>query len=51
MQNAAKTKHKSISYSRYGYFFVAPFFIVFLIFGLYPIIFTFRTSMTDATLP
>ena len=48
MQNTVKPKHKSISYSRYGYFFVAPFFIVFLIFGLYPIIFTFRTSMTDA---
>ena len=48
MQNRVKPKHKSISYSRYGYFFVAPFFIVFLIFGLYPIIFTFRTSMTDA---
>ena len=48
MQNAMKPKHKSISYSKYGYFFVAPFFIVFLIFGLYPIIFTFRTSMTDA---
>ena len=48
MQNTAKPKHKSISYSRYGYFFVLPFFIVFLIFGLYPIIFTFRTAMTDA---
>ena len=43
-----KVKRKSISYSKYGYFFVAPFFITFLIFGLYPIIFTFRTSLTDA---
>lgn len=41
-------KRKSISYDRYGYFFVAPFFIVFLIFQLYPIFFTFRTSLTDA---
>ena len=48
MQNTVKPKHKSISYSRYGYFFVAPFFIVFLIFGLYPILFTFKTSLTDA---
>ena len=47
-QAAAKTKHKSISYSRYGYFFIAPFFITFLIFGLYPILFTFKTSVTDA---
>ena len=46
---AAKPKKiKSVSYSKYGYFFIAPFFITFLIFGLYPIIFTFRTSMTDA---
>ena len=41
-------KRKSISYDKYGYFFVAPFFIVFLIFQLYPIFFTFRTSLTDA---
>ena len=41
-------KRKSISYDKYGYLFVAPFFIVFLIFQLYPIFFTFRTSLTDA---
>ena len=46
-QSAVKTKHKSVSYSKYGYFFIAPFFIIFLIFQLYPIIFTFRTSVTD----
>ena len=43
-----KKKTKSISYSRYGYYFIAPFFITFLIFQLYPIFFTFRTSLTDA---
>lgn len=47
-QAVAKKKHKSISYSRYGYLFIAPFFITFLIFGLYPILFTFKTSITDA---
>ncbi len=31
--------------SHYGYFFVAPFFIVFIIFGLYPIIYTMILSM------
>ncbi len=46
-QSAVKTKHKSVSYSKYGYFFIAPFFIIFLIFQLYPIFFTFRTSVTD----
>ena len=45
---AKPAKRKSISYDKYGYFFVAPFFIVFLIFQLYPIFFTFRTSVTDA---
>ena len=43
-----KAKRKSISYDKYGYLFVAPFVIVFLVFQLYPIFFTFRTSMTDA---
>ncbi|MBQ7785748.1 MAG: sugar ABC transporter permease [Clostridia bacterium] len=46
MQNTKK--RKSISYDKYGYYFVAPFFITFLIFQLYPIFFTFRTSLTDA---
>lgn len=41
-------KHKSVSYAKYGYFFVAPFFIVFIVFQLYPIFFTFRTALTDA---
>lgn len=44
-------RHKGLSkvnYSRYGYYFVAPFIIVFLIFQLYPILFTFRTSLSDA---
>ena len=43
-----KVKRKSISYDKYGYLFVAPFVIVFLVFQLYPIFFTFRTSLTDA---
>ena len=45
---AKKQKRKSISYDKYGYLFVAPFFITFFIFQLYPIFFTFRTSLTDA---
>ncbi len=48
MQAASGKKHKSVSYSHWGYIFVAPFFITFLIFGLYPILFTFKTSVTDA---
>ena len=47
MQRQAKKK-TTIEYDRYGYIFIAPFFIVFIIFQLYPIFFTFKTSLTDA---
>ena len=49
MQANKPKKRKSISYDKYGYLFVAPFFITFVIFQLYPIFFTFRTSLTDAS--
>ena len=49
MQASKPKKRKSISYDKYGYLFVAPFFITFIIFQLYPIFFTFRTSLTDAS--
>ena len=48
MQAGKQKKRKSISYDKYGYLFVAPFFITFIIFQLCPIFFTFRTSLTDA---
>jgi multiple sugar transport system permease protein len=47
MQNTKK-RNANLNYDRYGYLFIAPFFIVFLIFQLYPILFTFKTSLTDA---
>ena len=47
-QLSPKAKRKSISYDKYGYLFVAPFFIVFIVFQLYSICFTFYTSVTDA---
>jgi multiple sugar transport system permease protein len=34
-------KRRSISYARWGYFFIAPFFIVYIIANLYPLISTF----------
>lgn len=34
----------TVSKSRYGYFFIAPFFIVFAVFGLYPILYTIFLS-------
>jgi len=47
-QPTEKRKGKSVSYSHWGYLFIAPFFITFLIFGLYPILLTFKTSLSDA---
>ena len=47
-QPTIRKKRSRINCDYKGYFFVAPFFIVFLIFGLYPIYFTFRTALTDA---
>ena len=34
----------------YGYLFIAPFIIAFLVFGLYPVYNTFHLSFTDTTL-
>ncbi|MBM0066461.1 carbohydrate ABC transporter permease [Alkalicoccobacillus gibsonii] len=36
-----------INKGNYGYFFIAPFFIVFLLFGLYPILYSFYLSLTN----
>lgn len=33
--------------ARYGFLFVLPYIVVFLIFQLYPIIYTFFLSMED----
>jgi len=40
-------KKKSISYAKWGYIFIAPFFIVFLVFQLYPLITTFYNSFFE----
>ncbi len=41
MATAAQRRIKSVSYSKYGYIFVAPFFIVYFVFMLWPLIDTF----------
>ncbi|SHN24681.1 carbohydrate ABC transporter permease [Gracilibacillus kekensis] len=38
---------KSIRKDHYGYLFIAPFFLIFFIFGLYPIIYSLYLSFTD----
>lgn len=40
-------KKKTVEYGKYGYAFIAPFFIVFLIFQLYPLIYTFYLSFVE----
>ena len=44
---ALKTKLKGISYSKYGYLFSIPFFVAFVIFTLYPTIYTATLGFTD----
>ncbi|MFU0800575.1 MAG: sugar ABC transporter permease [Xylanivirga thermophila] len=40
-------KRKSVSYAKYGYIFSIPFVVIFLIFSLYPIIYTAVIGFTD----
>jgi multiple sugar transport system permease protein len=40
-------RRKSVSYAKYGYIFSAPFVLAFLIFSLYPIIYTAVIGFTD----
>jgi len=43
-------KRLKIKKEHYGYFFIAPFIIGFLIFGLYPVVHTLSLSFTNTTL-
>ncbi|MCR5060316.1 MAG: ABC transporter permease subunit [Saccharofermentans sp.] len=40
-------KHKGMSYTRYGYIFIAPFVIAYCIFSLYPLLTTFWYSTAN----
>ena len=42
-----KVKNKKLSYARYGYYFSIPFAVAFLLFTLYPIIYTVVIGFTD----
>jgi len=50
--NAKSTKKRSSKLNKnyYGYLFTAPFIIGFLLFSLYPLLYTFYLSFTDMTL-
>ena len=40
-------KHKSISYAKWGYIFIAPFFLVYIVFQLIPLLSTFVYSFFE----
>lgn len=40
-----KIKRKTVEYGKYGYYFIIPFFLVFIVFQLYPLLYTFYTSL------
>ena len=43
-----KNKKKTVEYGKYGLLFIAPFFIVFLVFQFYPLLYTiFKSFMFD----
>ncbi len=44
---AKKKRSKLTAYNNWGYFFVAPFVVVFLIFSVYPVLRTLYLSFTD----
>ena len=47
MASAAQRRIKAISYAKYGYMFIAPFFLVYFFFQLWPLINTFILSFSD----
>ena len=46
-QEEKKPKVKGVSYAKYGYLFSLPFIVIFLIFMLYPTVFTAVIGFTD----
>ena len=47
LPNDTSGKRKSISYAKWGYIFIAPFFIVYAIFSLYPQLLTIYNSFFE----
>lgn len=44
---AKKNKRKTVEYDKYGYLFIAPFFIIYAIFQLWPLIYTVYLSFME----
>lgn len=47
MEQRTRKRRKSVSYAKWGYFFIAPFFICYTIFALIPLISTFYNSFFE----
>ena len=47
LREKASTKRKGISYAKWGYLFIAPFFITYAVFNLYPLFLTIYTSFFE----
>lgn len=45
--SAAQRNIRKISYAKYGYMFIVPFFLIYAIFQLYPLIYTFAISTSN----
>ena len=49
MASAANRRIRRLSYAKYGYMFILPFFLVYFVFSLYPLLYTFYISTFRAT--
>ncbi|NLY07566.1 MAG: sugar ABC transporter permease, partial [Spirochaetales bacterium] len=47
MKQGNLIRRKSVSYAKWGYFFIAPFFVIYIIFQLIPLISTFYNSFFE----
>lgn len=47
MAKSKSNKRKTVEYGRYGYYFIAPFFIVFAIFQLWPLVYTLGLAFCE----
>jgi multiple sugar transport system permease protein len=48
MASGATLKRRKLSYAKYGYIFILPFFLVYAVFQLYPLLYTFLISTERA---
>ena len=42
-----KTKRKTVEYGRYGVYFIIPFFLAFIVFSLWPLVYTMALGFTE----